>query len=163
MKTLPISTPESLLPHFSKPTHRLFYALGLKTGFRVSELLSLRVRDVFHPSGEVLSLVTVERRNMKGKRSSRSVPLSAQSKEFIRTQATPDLSSPDAHLFQFGRRAANLFLDVARIKAGSETRVACHSMRKTFAKRVFDVSGRDLTITQKLMGHSSINSTVQYL
>lgn len=163
MKTLPINNPEALIPFLTKPSHQLFYAMGLKTGFRVSELLSLKVKDVFYSTGELRSLVTVERRNMKGKNKSRSVPLSEQSRKFIKEHSKVDLNYLERPLFDFGRIAANLFLDKARKRAGIEQRIACHSMRKTFAAKVYSLSGCDLTVTQKAMGHASINSTIQYL
>lgn len=125
--------------------------------------MSLRVCDVFNSDGSVKPSITVERRNMKGRDRSRTVALSEASRNFVASQHCPQMSFYNAKLFDFGRRAANQFLNVARIKAGVPNRVACHSMRKTFAKRVFELSGKDLTITQKLMGHKSINSTIQYL
>jgi excisionase family DNA binding protein len=42
-------------------------------------------------------------------------------------------------------------------------KVATHSMRKTFADRVYEALGRDIFRTQKALGHRNINSTVQYL
>lgn len=53
---------------------RALFLPGIYTGFRITELLSLRLRDVYQHQ-EVLSRVTVPRRNMKGKHASRSVPL----------------------------------------------------------------------------------------
>jgi integrase len=48
--------------------------LGCRTGFRISELLSLRLGDVWR-DGKVLTEVEVARRYMKGKRRSRRLPL----------------------------------------------------------------------------------------
>jgi len=42
-------------------------------------------------------------------------------------------------------------------------KIATHSMRKTFADRVYEALGRDIFRTQKALGHRNINSTVQYL
>ena len=53
---------------------RAFFVLGIRTGFRVSELLSLRVADVVN-GGEVARFVGVHRRNMKGKSEGRTIPL----------------------------------------------------------------------------------------
>jgi hypothetical protein len=47
---------------------------GLKTGFRISELLSLKVKDVWK-DGQVGKVVSVARKSMKGKQSARSLPL----------------------------------------------------------------------------------------
>jgi site-specific recombinase XerD len=42
-------------------------------------------------------------------------------------------------------------------------KIGNHSMRKSFAERVYNKLGRDLVKTQKALGHRSINSTVSYL
>lgn len=42
-------------------------------------------------------------------------------------------------------------------------KLGTHSMRKTFADRIYDKLDRDLVKTQKALGHRNINSTVQYL
>ena len=42
-------------------------------------------------------------------------------------------------------------------------KLGTHSMRKTFADRIYDRLDGDLAKTQKALGHKNINSTVQYL
>lgn len=164
MKTLPIRSPESLLPHFRNVTERLFYVVGIKTGFRIAELLSLTVSDVYFPSGEVKKFIAVERKNMKGKMESRAVPLSDATRKVLADQGLPEnLSFPHAKLFPFTSRTGNNILNRAWAKTQREGRVANHSMRKTFAARVWDLSRNDLRITQKAMGHANINSTISYL
>lgn len=164
MKTLPIRSPESLLPHFRNVTERLFYVVGIKTGFRIAELLSLRVCDVYFPDGRPKHYIAVERKSMKGKMESRSVPLSLATRQLILSQGLPEnLSFPQAKLFPFTARTGNNILNRAWGKTSREGRVANHSMRKTFAARVWDLSKQDLRITQKAMGHANINSTISYL
>ncbi len=41
--------------------------------------------------------------------------------------------------------------------------VGTHSMRKTFAQRVYNLLDRDLVKTQRALGHRNVNSTAQYL
>ena len=45
---------------------RALFILGLKSGFRISEMLSLRVSDVWK-DGKVVEAVSVARKRMKGK------------------------------------------------------------------------------------------------
>jgi len=57
----------------SKRDCALFF-LGVRTGFRITELLSLKVGDVVQ-GGKITHSVGVARRNMKGKIKGRTVPL----------------------------------------------------------------------------------------
>jgi len=54
---------------------RAFILLGCATGFRCSELLSLRRVDVLDGGGQVRHILTVAKKNMKKKVAARSVPL----------------------------------------------------------------------------------------
>ena len=49
----------------SAPRDRALFVLGLKAGFRVSELLSLRLGDILEAGG-IARRVTVRRRHVKG-------------------------------------------------------------------------------------------------
>jgi integrase len=58
---------------FGKRNKALFI-VGVRSGFRISELLSLRVGDV-QQHGKIIDHVTVARRHMKKKTEGRTVPL----------------------------------------------------------------------------------------
>jgi integrase len=58
---------------------RALFVLGIKTSFRIAELLSLRVGDVWQHS-QFLERVAVLNRYMKGKTEGRSVILHAEAK-----------------------------------------------------------------------------------
>jgi integrase len=58
---------------------KALFLLGVKSGFRISELLSLRVGDVSQ-HGRLVDRVTVPRRAMKGKQESRTVLLHPDAK-----------------------------------------------------------------------------------
>ena len=63
---------------------KAMFIVGIRTGYRISELLSLRIRDVLRPDGEIMDSVTVARRNVKGKTRGRTVPLHPEAKEALR-------------------------------------------------------------------------------
>src|SRR2546426_11676849 len=54
--------------------NRALFLLGIGAGFRISEMLALRIKDVSR-NGKVFPIITVQRRNMKGKQRSRTVEL----------------------------------------------------------------------------------------
>lgn len=153
---------------------RALFLLGVKAGFRISELLSLRLLDVMR-AGRLLDRVSVARRNMKKKVEGRTVLLHPEARaalelwvEELRAQG---YMTSDTFVFQSrkGRNAALSRVQAYRIlqaayeRAGVEGQTGTHSMRKTFANNVHERLGRDLLKTQKALGHRNINSTVSYL
>ena len=150
---------------------RALFVLGLKTGFRISELLSLRVKDVVHGS-RLADRVAVARRSMKGKVEGRAVVLHPDAKEALGAwlQERGEAAKPDSFLFAsrkgqrpISRVQAWRILDAAFAAAGVEGQTGTHSMRKTFAGRVYDALGEDIFRLQQALGHRSINSTTAYL
>jgi integrase len=160
--------------------NRCLVQVGIYTGFRISELLSLRVGDVLR-DGRVLARVRVERKHMKGKRSSRDVPLNLRARAAL-AEWLPVLfawrdNGPDLYLFQsakggrLSRRQAGRILarlaGALRLGPG----IGTHSLRKTFAQAVYDRAlsqwrpGQELPVrvAMKALGHSSVEVTEHYL
>lgn len=148
---------------------RAMFILGVRTGFRIKEILSLKVKDVLRPDGSIVDRISVERRNMKGKVSGRSVVLHEDARVVLLAWAKTRSGMPDSILFvtstgkPMSRYDAWRYLDKAYRSAGCYGRLGTHAMRKTFANRVYKRLGYDLAKTQSAMGHVSINSTVSYL
>lgn len=145
--------------------YRLFFTFGLYTGFRVSELLSLRVSDVMK-HGQLVDRVVVARKNMKGNRKSRSVVLHQQVKNALMTHLS---GRADDWLFQsrqggpIKRKQAWALLNGVFIQARLQGKLGTHCMRKTFASNMYHKLNKDLIATQKALDHVSINSTISYL
>lgn len=153
---------------------KALFLLGVKSGFRISELLSLRVGGVYQ-HGRVVDRVTVQRRHMKKKVEGRTVILHPQAKAAVQVwldtlKAAGDLL-PSLALFP-SRKGTNR--PISRVQAwtilteayeanGFTGKLGTHAMRKTFANRVYDRLGHDLVKTQRALGHKNINSTVSYL
>lgn len=148
---------------------RALVLLGVRSGFRISELLSLTLADF--AGGRV----SVARRSMKGKSSGRSVVLhpeaAAAVAEWVEVMRESGYMTQDCFVFQsrkgsnrpISRCSAWAILKAASLRAGVSGRVGTHSLRKTFAKGVYERTNKNLGLTQKALGHASINSTVQYL
>lgn len=153
---------------------RALWILGVRSGFRISEILSLRVRDVFQ-SGRILERVTVPRRYMKRKAEGRTVLLHPAAREALRAWITElearGQSGPDRVTFPsrkgtnrpIGRRQAWRILRQAFEGAELVGNLGTHTMRKTFADRLYERLGGDLVKLQKALGHRSILSTAAYV
>jgi integrase len=152
---------DSILAHMTSLEDRCLFILGVKTGFRISELLSLRVQDVVQ-YGKIKDTITVNRASMKGKACSRSVVLHAAAKETLEAYLGARILDHPL-VFTYSRITAWRRLKTASHKAHVMGHVSTHSMRKSFAKKVYEALDHDLVQTQRAMGHANVQSTVSYL
>ena len=163
--------------------------LGLYTGYRISELLSLRLRDVCNESGQLVSTITVDRRFMKGKHESRSMCLPDPAKESLRGWLdelyAAGCRAPLQYVFVSSRwtnrrmhpASCWLLLHNAARAAGIGGRIGTHSMRKTYSRKFLTLMLQDATHSQdpyaaqldawralqQALGHKSIASTQSYV
>ena len=161
--------------------------LGRKTGFRISELLSLRVRDLIN-EGQTRRTVTVERQNMKGgkagKADSRTIPLHVDvikpllaHYEFLKERGE---FRSDQYFFQSqakGNRAitrqrawADFREPIKRRRV--EGKLGTHGlMRKMFAMEKLDYlreqwePGKEVPVhtLQRCTGHKTIDALMSYI
>jgi integrase len=168
---------DSIAAALAHPRDRALFLVGIHTGFRISELLAIRLGDVVR-NGRVVDVVAVAKRNTKGKRSGRSVPLHRRAKAAIEEWVDaidPNGKRPaDTFLFKsrqggnrpITRQQFRAVLDAAYQQVGIVTApgvLATHAMRKSFAARVYERSEKNLLLTQKALGHASVASTASYL
>ena len=150
-----------ILEELGTKRNQCLFTLGLKTVFRISELLSIKVSDVVQ-YGKIKDSLTVSRANMKGKISSRSVVLHQTAKDALQSMNVLEMA-PEARLFPIRREQASRLIKRAVTRARIEGKVTSHSARKVFAKKVHELFGRDLVKTQKALGHRSVASTAYYI
>ena len=62
---------------------------------------------------------------------------------------------------QMSRRTAHNVLKAAFIAAGLNGHLATHSLRKSFAQRLYEQSG-DIFMVQELLGHANVATTQKY-
>jgi len=154
------------------PRDRALFVLGVCSGFRISELLSLKVGAV-ESGGRIAEQVTVQRRDMKGKIEGRTVDLNEKARavlaEWLAYRRRRLDIGPAAWLFpsrnggRISRVQAWRVLTAAFRALGLAGKLGSHCMRKTFAARMYDRLGHDLIRVQKAMGHKSVASTTAYL
>ena len=160
--------------------HRLrniaLFTLGTKTGYRISEILSLRVSDVWDGTAMRKS-VTVAQAWMKGKKKGRTMPLNPAVIEalsnYLRVtkmdhpifREFPLFPSQGAHKAMTPRQAFSVILEAAKSAGVDTTNLGTHSMRKSFASAVWRhplVAG-DMVKMAKLLGHSNFSNTLRYI
>ncbi len=148
--------------------------LGFATGYRISELLSLTVADIY-TNGVIHSHVTVKASNTKTKQG-RTVLLNSDAKKALATLVTwlKAKGLDDTAPLFVSRKHTNGFAAITRQQAGRLLKdlfalvgefgnVSTHTMRKTFAKAIYDMTGGKIELVQQALGHRSIASTIAYL
>lgn len=140
---------------------RALYLLLYATGLRISEALSLQVKDLIHKP-QTLTILG------KGKKE-RLIPLlpAIHEEMALYLKECPYPAEPDRSLF-LGIKGKKLQPDVARkhlrlirkmYNLPDET--TPHSFRHSFASHLLQ-NGADMRSIQELMGHASLSSTQQY-
>jgi integrase len=152
---------------------KALFMLGWATGYRVSELLSMSIGDVWQ-FGQVATHIAVKREAVKGRKEGQSVPLNQKARPYIvewvrfslnagRTPASPLFWSQKNPAKPICRQQVNRLFDAAKDKARLEGKISTHSMRKTFAKRVYDRLDGNIFKVQQAMRHRQPGSTVSYM
>jgi integrase len=140
---------KGLLALTSTIREQTLLTLGFCTGYRISELLSLKVSDV-STNGIIHSHVTVKV-DVIGTNANGQSPLFVSRKH-----------DANGNLKAISRQQAHDLLKALFAKIGEFGNVSTHTLRKTFAARIYEQTGK-LEIVQIALGHKSINSTISYL
>jgi site-specific recombinase XerD len=153
--------------------NRGLFMLGVSVGGRISELLALKIGDVWQNRQPVSDLL-FKKGAVKGKETSRMVPVNNDGKKAISELINWHIErygypEPQRHLFisrqggeALSRSQAHRILEVAFTKAGLNGKLATHSLRKTFAQRCFDACG-DIYQVSELLGHKDVETTKRYI
>lgn len=150
---------------------RCLIEIDTNLGLRVSELVTLKSRDLLH-RGKVLPFLYLQRRLTKGRRS-RSIPINDKAAKAIKRlhryygRMGKGLK-PNDYLFP-GRteghlscRHVNRLLYGPFDRAGLSGRLSSHTFRKTFGTLLTN-KGIQLPVIQELYGHADISTTRKYL
>jgi site-specific recombinase XerD len=153
--------------------NRSLFMLGVSVGGRISELLALSIKDVYQ-NGHPVSDLLFEKDVVKGKETARLVPVNADGQRAIRELI-------DWHVERYGNRdtrrplfpsrkhgkaisrvQAHRILEDAFTSAGLNGKLATHSLRKTYAQRMYDATG-DIYLVKEMLGHKDVKTTQDYL
>ena len=155
--------------------NRGLFMLGVSTGGRISELLSLTVGDVWQNQKPVTDLL-FDKSIVKGGEISRAVPVNTDGSRAISEiiawhEEKYNTIAPSRPLFPsrnkngsvaMNRQTAHEMLKKAFQAAGLNGKLATHSLRKSFAQRVYEESG-DIYLVQELLGHRNVSTTQKYI
>lgn len=156
--------------------NQALFVLGLNSGFRISELLSLKIKDVM-PYNEIADYITVQRKNVKKKTQGQTVVVNDVTKKYLKNYLDQFESifdypiSKDYYLFksQIGQNKAictkqgeNILKATYRINELTGP-LATHALRKTYAKNMHEALGGDINKTRVAMRHKEVSSTQSYL
>lgn len=167
----PLSPSEhkSVLAACADARERALLVLGCATGYRISELLSLRVRDLVDPDGKPLRYISVAAGSTKTKEGRTIILAPAAGQVVAEYIAGLRVASDESPLFpgQHGKplsrvQAWRIFKSLCS-RAGVTGAIATHTLRKTFADRMYRALDGRIEKVQRAMGHRSITSTVAYL
>jgi len=143
------------------------FVLGINSGLRVSDLLRLNIEDVLSEKGKVMDRIVIKEQKT-GKTKNFSIGANAKKaiEEYLEKRASYLRAEP---LFisrkgntSIQRVQAWKALNQAAEAAGITDKVGTHTLRKTFAYHAYQ-QGKDITLIQKLLNHSSPSVTLAYI
>jgi integrase len=167
---------------------RCYFEMALQMGLRVSEMLSIRVGQVYQ-YGRVVDDVSIDRKHMKGgkagKALGRTIPLFPETHPHIlawleglagmlEVKDPPKALNPTTPLFlsrvhnrngsprAIARETAWRIIKAIARENELPGAVGTHSTRKTLARKAM-AWAKDIRVVQRLLGHKSLQSTEAYL
>ena len=155
--------------------NRSLFLLGVSVGGRISEMLALRVNDVWQ-NGKPVKDLLFDLNIVKGGEISRAVPVNIDGRTAIEdliawhTELYGDIK-PTRPLFPsrngqgsrtMTRKAAYDVLKSAFEIAGLNGKLGTHSLRKSYAQRLYEQTN-DVYAVQEMLGHKSVVTTQRYL
>ena len=146
--------------------YELLFVMGINTALRVGDMLSLSVGDVLDAKGKIASVITLkERKTGKIKRFPVNTSLKSALEKYFASQSYHERSKP-LFVSRQGSRLSRIqawrMLKAAGEFAGLQ-HIGTHSLRKTFGYHVYKLTGEDIGLVQKLLNHSTSDSTLRYI
>ena len=146
--------------------HELLFVMGINTALRIGDLLSLSIGDVTDDEGKVLKVICLKE-HKTGKQ--KQLPVNDSLKNAL-----------SGYLVKYSSRKRNAPLFFSQkggvmsrthawriLKAAGEAvglqNIGTHSLRKTFGYHVYKNSDENIGLLQKLLNHSSVKDTLQYI
>lgn len=151
---------EKILKAVENTKHKTILLLCYSSGLRVSEVVSLRLKDIDS------NRMVINIKAAKGKKD-RIVPLSPTTLKHLRSYFKE--YKPTDFFFEgqykgepYSSRSIQLILAGAKKKAKVNKPGSIHALRHSYATHLLD-KGVDITYIQKILGHNDLKTTLRYL
>lgn len=133
--------------------YQLYFEFALSTGLRVSDILSLKKKDIQDGIVKIKTQKTGLYRNLALNDSCRK-----QMEVYLKNKKDDDL------IFPFKRQWIHKLLKEAAEMVGlDKSKISTHTTRKTSGWFFYQNTGKDLVKTQKFLGHRDPKETITYL
>lgn len=138
--------------------HKLMISLSYGAGLRVSETVSLKVKDIN------LEELTIHIKNSKGKKDRITVfpeKLKSSIEKITTTKEKDGLVFPSQRGGELTTRSLQKVFKKSLRQAGIQKDATFHSLRHSFATHLLE-DGVDVRYMQELLGHQNIRTTQRY-
>jgi integrase len=144
----------------------LLIAMGIYTGFRISDILSLKWKDVVAMEFvEVVEKKTKKFRKVRLNQQLQEIVSRIYSKEDLESLIFQNRFHTSAISVQYVNRKLKELATEYKVSK-EPTKIKSHSLRKSFGRRVFennDNSEKSLILLSECLNHSSLKITRTYL
>lgn len=149
----------------------MLFILGISTGYRAGDLVKLKARDIREALDigyfEIMEGKKINSKNIREKNRKPRVViiidnLEKKLKEYIKDMEDYEYMFPSRKGGHIKVKRVSQILKEAGDVFGIK-RISAHSMRKTYAYRIYESNGKDVLAIKEMLGHSSIEETKAYL
>ena len=158
----------------ARARNKMYFAVGVLSGFRASDLLEIRWSDIFESDGKTYRdrAGIIEKKTGKVKQLYSTEASREYIEEYIEL-AHPDTCS-DEHIFMgrngkvVCRQVIDDFIKEAAKACGLRGNYSTHSVRKTYAYQYYKIMAENgdqfaLAEVQKMLNHRNTETTLRYL
>lgn len=142
------------------------FTFGVYTGFRISDILPLKIRDLIKFL-EDNNVIIVEKKTENRREVALNNTLKKAIKDYIEDKESYD------YAFKSNKKTKGVNMPISREHAGRIIKkaankfglkhISTHSMRKTFALFIYELSGKDMNAAREALGHEDGSYTKVYL
>jgi len=149
----------------------VLFALGIATGYRSGDLVSLQVRDVKIAlengyfkilEGKKVNSKNIRKSNIKPRKVTIVTKLEKVLKKYIDGKKDYEYMFPSRKGDHIEVQRVTVILKEAAKQFGLK-KITAHSMRKTYAYHLWVENDYNTLLIKELLGHSSIEETKKYL